>query len=41
MYGIITIPGTTKTLSRESAVKLAGLLAVGVGVYMLGKKYLR
>jgi hypothetical protein len=40
MYGIITIPGTTKTLSKESATKLLGLLAVGVGVYFVGRKYL-
>lgn len=40
MTDLVTIPFTNKTLTRESALKLAGLLAAGAGVFFLGRRYL-
>jgi hypothetical protein len=37
---LITIPFTSKTLTRDSALKLAGLLLAGTGVFVLGRRYL-
>jgi hypothetical protein len=40
MNELVTIPFTDKTLTKASALRLVALLAVGAGVYHLGRKVL-